>query len=111
MPLLQRANFTGSAPQRDDCITSGRSGRKRGRVGYPVLQRRAPNGVIILLGKLSERRIDQQLDLTGEKKVHRIGAALVHLEDTLGRDSPGPEIPCRSLGREDPEAEGMKPPS
>ena len=85
------------------------AGQRRG-VGHPVLQRRPPDGVVVLLGELAERRVDEQLDLARHQQVDRVGPALVHLEHPLGGNAAGAEVPRGALGGEDPEAEPVEPP-
>ena len=65
-------------------------GRRQGRgVGHPVLQGRAADGVVVLLGQLAQRRVDQQLNLPRDQQVDGVGPPLVHLEHPLRRDARG----------------------
>ena len=75
-----------------------------------MLQRRAPNGVVVLLGQLAERRVDEQLDLARDQQVDGVGPPLVHLEHPLGRNPASPEVARSALGAQHPEAECVEPP-
>ena len=52
--------------------------------GTPMLERGAADGVVVLLGQLAERRVDEELDPIGHHEVDRVGPAFVDLEHPLG---------------------------
>ena len=73
-------------------------------------QRGAPDGVVVLLRELPERRVDQQVDLARHDQVDRVRATLVHLQHPLRRHAPSAEIPLRPFGRQDPKTHLVKAP-
>src|SRR5215210_4531598 len=80
MPLLQRANLTGSAAERDNRVTRRRCRRKSRRVGNLVLECRSSDGVVVLLSQLTQGGVDEELYLAREEEVDSIRSSLVDLQ-------------------------------
>src|SRR3954447_11631871 len=75
-----------------------------------MLQRGSADCIVVLLRQLSERRVDQQLNLPREQQIDRVGSAFIHLEHSLGWDATGPEIPGGAVGSENPKPERVEAP-
>ena len=73
-----------------------------------MLQGGAPDGVVVLLGELPERRIDQQLDAAGHEEVDGVGPSLIDLRHPCGRDATRPQVSGGTLGGQYLEAESVK---
>ena len=61
----------------------------------------AANGVVVLLGELPQRGVDQELDVARDQEVDRVGPPLVDLEHLLRLDPLGAKVLGGPLGGED----------
>ena len=104
MPFLKGPDLADPALQRDDRVASRGGSRQRGRIRNPVLQRRCPDLVVVLLGQLAQWSVDQELDLSREEQVDGVGATFVHLEHPFRRNAAHPEMTRRAFCRQNPEA-------
>src|SRR5688500_9958302 len=59
VPFLERLHRRLARPQREDGVARRARGRQRGRVGDAVADRGLPQGVVVVLGVLAERRVDE----------------------------------------------------
>ena len=90
---------------RADSLDSGRRRRQRRQTRNREPQRGRTDRRLVEARILAERRVDDELNLSGLHAVHRVGSALVDLEHVLGRDARLPQGLARALRGAEGEAQ------
>src|ERR1700687_824058 len=89
--LLERGHARRLLLKRPDPLDRGRRRGGRRQARNPELQRRRADRRLIVVRRAPERGVDHQLDPPLPQLLHRLGMALVHLEDPFRRDPGGRE--------------------
>ena len=97
MQVLQAGNYQLPGLQRLDAADGGRGGGNRGNTGNLVLHGGAPDRLFVKAGFDTERRVDDQIDVSVLDQIDDIRPSLVHLEDRLDLQACGLQRPDRGL--------------
>src|SRR5688572_13325240 len=95
-------------PHRENCVAGGARGRKSRRVRDAVGDRGLPQSVVVLLGVLAVRRVDEQLHVSVEYEIDPMRSPLMNLEHALNGNPPSAKMPGRAMSGQEREPHLMK---